>query len=69
MKKLSLVLKNIGNLKIEGYYGIDFIEKYNGSFNFIEINPRLTTSYIGIRNSINLNCAELIFNSRLNITL
>ncbi len=67
IKKISLILKKINILKIEGYFGIDFIEQYNGSFHFIEINPRLTTSYIGLRNIINLNCAELIFKSRLNI--
>ena len=35
----------------------------NKDFFFIEINPRLTTSYIGIRNIINKNPAELIINS------
>ncbi|NVM36843.1 MAG: ATP-grasp domain-containing protein [Candidatus Lokiarchaeota archaeon] len=66
-QKLSSILKKINILKIEGYFGIDFIERHNGSFHFIEINPRLTTSYIGLRNVINLNCAELIFKSRFNI--
>ncbi len=66
IEKLSLILKKINILKIEGYFGIDFIQQHNGSFYFIEINPRLTTSYIGLRNIINLNCAELIFKSRLN---
>ena len=56
----------MNDLKIEGYFGIDFIENHNHSFNFIEINPRLTTSYIGLRNILNVNCAELIFNTKLN---
>ncbi|MEE9377113.1 MAG: ATP-grasp domain-containing protein [Candidatus Lokiarchaeia archaeon] len=67
IEKLSLILKKINILKIEGYFGIDFVEQHNGSFHFIEINPRLTTSYIGLRNIINLNCAELIFKSKFNI--
>ncbi|TET58378.1 MAG: ATP-grasp domain-containing protein [Promethearchaeota archaeon] len=66
-KKLSFVIKSMDLSKIEGYFGIDFIEKQTNSFHFIEINPRLTTSYIGVRNIINLNCAELILKSKLNI--
>lgn len=33
----------------KGYFGIDFIRKSSGKLYLIEINPRLTTSYIGIR--------------------
>ncbi len=65
-KQLFNILKKINLLKIEGHFGIDFIRKHDHSFSFIEINPRLTTSYIGLRNIININCAELILNSRLN---
>lgn len=65
IQKLKVITKRLNSLKIEGYYGIDFIEKQN-SLNFIEINPRLTTSYIGLRNILNFNCAELIFNSKNN---
>ncbi|MFX0136515.1 MAG: ATP-grasp domain-containing protein, partial [Candidatus Hodarchaeota archaeon] len=64
--ELSVVMKKINFSKIEGYFGIDFIEKYPSTLYFIEINPRLTTSYIGLRNVINLNCAELILNSKTN---
>jgi len=67
IEKLSSNLKKMKSLKIEGYFGIDFIEEPNGSLYFIEINPRLTTSYIGLRNIINLNCADLIYKSRVNI--
>jgi len=66
LKELSVVMKKINFSKIEGYFGIDFIEKYPSTLYFIEINPRLTTSYIGLRNTINLNCAELILNSKTN---
>jgi len=41
------------------YFGIDFI--YNkGKLCFLEINPRLTTSYIGVRNIMDNNLAFLI---------
>ncbi|MFX0004043.1 MAG: ATP-grasp domain-containing protein [Candidatus Hodarchaeota archaeon] len=63
--QLSKIIKRMRNLKIEGYYGIDFIEQRNNLFNFIEINPRLTTSYIGLRNVLNINCVELIYNSKI----
>ncbi|MFX0155492.1 MAG: ATP-grasp domain-containing protein [Candidatus Hodarchaeota archaeon] len=66
-KKLSKIMKRINFLKIEGYFGIDLIEKHDHSFYFIELNPRLTTSYIGIRNVINLNFAELLLNSKFKI--
>ncbi|MFX1468748.1 MAG: ATP-grasp domain-containing protein [Promethearchaeota archaeon] len=66
LKRLSFLLKKIQTIKIEGYFGIDFIAKHDLSFYLIEINPRLTTSYIGLRNIININCAELILNSKFN---
>ncbi|MFW9880699.1 MAG: ATP-grasp domain-containing protein [Candidatus Thorarchaeota archaeon] len=66
IKDLSIIINRIKMIKIEGYFGIDFIRKSNHLLYFIEINPRLTTSYIGIRNVINFNCAELILNSKSN---
>jgi hypothetical protein len=45
-----------------GYFGIDFIKKADNSIFFIEINPRLTTSYIGIRNILGYNPLEVLFN-------
>ncbi len=62
--QISFNINKLNNLKIEGYFGIDIIEDTNNSAVFIEINPRLTTSYIGLRKILNFNCAELIFNSK-----
>ncbi len=45
-----------------GYFGIDFIQKQEKSLSFIEINPRLTTSYIGIRNIVKQNLMGIILN-------
>ncbi|MFX0006257.1 MAG: ATP-grasp domain-containing protein [Candidatus Hermodarchaeota archaeon] len=62
--QISFITNKLTSLKIEGYFGIDFIEDNNKSTVLIEINPRLTTSYIGLRRILNFNCAELIFNSK-----
>jgi len=62
---LSKILNKINLSKFSGYYGIDFIQKKNKTVHFLEINPRLTTSYIGLRNVININPVELIINSKL----
>jgi len=65
-KKLQKLLK-IGYLsKFTGYFGIDFIRTSDNSICFIEINPRLTTSYIGLRNVIDKNIANLILDSKTN---
>ncbi len=48
-----------------GYFGIDFLKKPDNTICFIEINPRLTTSYLGIRNIIDINPAKLILDSKL----
>jgi predicted ATP-grasp superfamily ATP-dependent carboligase len=53
-EKLDLSMYN-------SYFGIDFILTQDSLY-FIEINPRLTTSYIGIRNILNVNPVELILN-------
>jgi len=48
-----------------GIFGIDFI--YNTpKINFIEINPRLTTSYIGLRYTLNQNPIGLLINANKN---
>ncbi len=65
IKFLAKNFKNRVFSEFNGYYGIDFIRKNDSSNFFIEINPRLTTSYLGVRNVINYNCAELIYNSKL----
>lgn len=48
-----------------GWIGIDFIqteaEESNQSLIAIEVNPRLTTSYIGLRKIIAENLADLLF--------
>jgi len=43
-----------------GFVGIDLILHQDKIF-VIDINPRLTTSYIGLRQSLNHNPAELLF--------
>ncbi len=42
-----------------GYVGVDLIETENACF-VLEINPRLTTSFVGIEKALGLNVAELV---------
>jgi predicted ATP-grasp superfamily ATP-dependent carboligase len=51
--------------KFSGYLGLDFILSKDNKISLIELNPRLTTSYVGIRNSLNSNPLEFIINSNL----
>ena len=46
-----------------GYVGVDLIENETACF-VLEINPRLTTSFIGIEKALGLNVAELVLNLR-----
>ena len=50
---------------LRGYVGADFILTKNEPV-VIEINPRLTTSYIGIRKILNMNLAQTLIDSTLN---
>lgn len=59
-KKLKRQFQQLNLKGFTGYYGIDFIRKRDNSLSFIEINPRLTTSYIGIRNITKKNPLLLI---------
>ncbi len=61
-KKLEKILKSMDLTNFQGYFGLDFIKKTDNSIYFIEINPRLTTSYIGIRNILDYNPLEFLFN-------
>jgi tyramine---L-glutamate ligase len=47
---------------LAGYVGID-VMVHEGKVIVVEINPRLTTSYAGLRNAIGQNPAELIINT------
>ena len=47
---------------LAGYVGIDVIVD-DDEIIVVEINPRLTTSYIGLRESISANPAELVINT------
>lgn len=60
--KLVEILKFMDLTNFRGYFGIDFIKKADNSIYFIEINPRLTTSYIGIRNILDYNPLGLLLN-------
>jgi len=65
--QISNILEKLDLTKFNGYFGIDFIRKADNSIYFIELNPRLTTSYIGIRNILNYNPVEAILNSKFKL--
>ena len=50
--------------ELKGYVGVDFILKNEGPV-VIEVNPRLTTSYVGLREVTPFNPAEAMFNAAL----
>jgi predicted ATP-grasp superfamily ATP-dependent carboligase len=49
---------------LSGYIGVDLVLTQNKSF-VVDVNPRLTTSYVGIRGITGFNIAEAIVNARL----
>lgn len=57
------IIKSIPGLT--GLIGVDFIFTKNEVF-VIEVNPRITTSYIGLREIININLAKAIINCKIN---
>ena len=59
--KLKKILKKLDLSMFQGYFGLDFILKADGTIYLIEINPRLTTSYLGIRNITDSNIVSFIF--------
>ena len=58
---ISLIVANINDLR--GFIGIDFILKENSQISIIEINPRLTCSYVGLSKYNKDNTAVKILNS------
>ena len=58
---LHLIVSNITGLR--GFIGIDFILKENSQLSIIEINPRLTCSYIGLSQYNKDNTAVKILNA------
>ncbi len=67
MNYLNQLVSALSKFKVEGYFGVDFIKCTSNPnpLYFIEINPRLTTSYLGIRNILKENIFEIICNSKL----
>ena len=53
----------------DGFFGMDFIISENKEIFFLEINPRLTTSYSFLRKSIGFNPAEFYNNVSLKFNI
>jgi len=62
-QKINQILQKVKFPEFFSLYGMDFIMNEDDIF-FIEINPRLTTSYIGLRNILIDNPLKLLFNNK-----
>ena len=62
--QIDNILKGVDLSTFKGYFGIDFVRKVDNSLSFIEINPRLTTSYVGIRNVLEFNPMDLLLTQK-----
>lgn len=66
--KIDSLVSALSYINIEGYFGVDFVRyPTNLGVNrhyYIEINPRLTTSYLGIRNSLKQNVMEIVYKAK-----
>ena len=62
--QIENILKGVELSAFKGYFGIDFVKKVDNSLSFIEINPRLTTSYVGIRNVLEFNPMDLLLTQK-----
>ncbi len=60
VEHISAMLDKLRNVfpGLRGYVGIDLLIQPNGQCVVVEINPRLTTSYIGYRQLTKMNLAE-----------
>ena len=60
-RAVELALQAVADIDgLRGYVGVDLVLGDDGSDYAIEINPRLTTSYLGLRQLCQQNLAELI---------
>lgn len=62
LKTYQNLINNIANVipGLFGYVGIDIIQPEEGFALVLEINPRLTTSYVGINQAIGFNVAKAV---------
>jgi len=62
LKTAQKAVESISGLR--GYVGVDMVLTRSGPF-VIEVNPRLTTSYIGLRKAVNFNPAQAMIDAVL----
>jgi len=61
---MSISKKVVTMLRCKGYVGIDFVLGDDGTAYVVDINPRPTTSMVGIAKVLNYEVAELILRAR-----
>jgi tyramine---L-glutamate ligase len=47
-----------------GYIGVDLIRSEDGTLTVLEVNPRLTTSYCGLRAALGINVVQALLSQR-----
>jgi predicted ATP-grasp superfamily ATP-dependent carboligase len=52
-----------------GFFGIDAILTKNNKILFLEINPRLTTSYVGLNESLGFNPLNILYNEKFKFSI
>lgn len=45
---------------LRGYIGVDLVQTVDNNYTIVEINPRLTTAYVGLSESLGINLAAQI---------
>ncbi len=61
-KEFQLLAQQISQAMpgMRGYIGVDLIRSDDGVLHVLEINPRLTTSYCGLRDALGVNVAAMV---------
>lgn len=62
LRTARMVVESLKGLR--GYVGVDMVLTKDGPM-VMEVNPRLTTSYIGLRRAVNFNPAQAIIDATL----
>ncbi|MHA1409912.1 MAG: ATP-grasp domain-containing protein [Candidatus Odinarchaeia archaeon] len=57
-KQAATLIENISGLR--GYLGVDLVLSEDDKIYFLEVNPRITTSYVALRKIVDFNLAEII---------
>jgi len=64
---LNILIEAMKTLKcLYGFIGVDFITSNNTPY-ITDVNPRITTSYIGLRKIVNVNIPDMIISGNIDV--